>query len=133
MQQGTIYSEDGKVIPFQIEGAIHSGKVTANDPSTGENFTGTYVGVLERTTATAPNSGNGQGNPFGTAGSSQFNANDSDFTFAPAGSSITNASALITGDKGTVLTCEMKIQAGIEPHGLGNCEGNKGKKYKLQF
>jgi hypothetical protein len=133
MQQGSIYSDDGKVIPFQIERAYHSGNVTANDPATGEHFTGTYVGVLERTTATTPSVGNGQSNVSGPAGSAMVANTGSDFTVAPVGSEISYATALFTGDKGTVLTCELKIQAGIEPHGFGDCEGNKGKKYKLQF
>ena len=133
MKQGSIYSDDGKVIPFQIERAYHSGKVTANDPATDEHFTGSYVGVLERPTATASSVGNGQTNFPGPAGSGTVPSTDSDSTFAPVGSDVTHATALITGDKGTVLTCDMKIQAGIEPHGFGDCEGNKGKKYKLQF
>ena len=58
---------------------------------------------------------------------------NSDFTAASAGSDLSYATALFTGDKGTVLTCDMKIQAGLEPHGFGDCEGSKGKKYKLQF
>lgn len=121
MIPGTIYSADGKVMPFEIEKAHRTGAVKARDPSTGEIFSGTYVGVKERvdvaTSGTAI-SGKAVGSTFGS-GSVQSN--------------MVNATAYLQGDKGTMLNCEMKIEAGISPHGLGQCDDNKGGKYRLQF
>ena len=121
MIPGTIFSSDGKVMPFEIEKAHRTGAVRAKDPQTGEVFAGTYVGVRERidvvTSGTAI-SGQVVGSTFGS-GSAQSN--------------MANATAYLQGDKGTMLNCVMKIEAGLSPHGLGECTDNKGGKYRLQF
>jgi hypothetical protein len=52
---------------------------------------------------------------------------------ASVGSNIANATAYLAGDKGTMLNCEMHIEAGLSPHGIGGCSDNKGKNYRLQF
>jgi hypothetical protein len=117
MLPGAIYSQGGKVLPFQIEKAYHTGAVTASDPSTGERFAGQYVGVREQTTATASG--------VGSAGYG--------FASGSVGSNMANATAYLTGDKGTTLTCEMQIQAGLSPHGIGHCADNNGVQYRLQF
>jgi hypothetical protein len=118
---GTIYSNDGKVMPFQIEKARRTGTAHATDPTTGEKFTGTYVGILERidieTSSVAV---------AGTASASGFGRG----SLAP---NTANATVYLKGDKGTMLTCDMKIEAGISPHGIGACDDNYGKKYRLQF
>jgi hypothetical protein len=110
MLPGAIYSQNGKVLQFQIETAFHTGAVTASDPSTGERFAGQYVGILEQTTATASG--------IGSAGYG--------FAAGSVGSNIADATAYLTGDKGTTLTCEMRIQAGHFPHGIGHCADNRG-------
>jgi hypothetical protein len=50
-------------------------------------------------------------------------------------SNIANANAFLKGDKGTMLTCVMKIEGAVvsSPHGIGGCNDNLGKKYRLQF
>lgn len=40
-------------------------------------------------------------------------------------------SAVLTGDKGTVLDCEFLV--GSNPHGIGACKDNHGGKYKMLF
>jgi hypothetical protein len=52
MLPGNIYSTDGKVMQFEIEKSRGSGAVKAVDASTGEQFAGTYVGVMPTVTQT---------------------------------------------------------------------------------
>jgi hypothetical protein len=95
--------------------------VGAFDPALSENFTGTYVGILEtiRSSSTGfVQSGNSSATGFG---------------FGSMGSNIANATAYLTGNKGTKLSCEMNIEAGFSPHGIGGCTDQKGGKYRLQF
>lgn len=121
MLPGQLYSQSGKVLEFQIEKAHRSGAVTASDPSTGERFSGKYVGMLE--TVRASNSAFIQsGTRSGTG-----------FSSAEIGSNIANATAYLTGDKGSSINCQMQIEAGISPHGIGTCTDTKGTKYRLQF
>ena len=121
MIPGTIYSSDGKTLQFEIERAHRTGAAKAVDPSTGERFSGTYVGLMERIDATS------------TAFVSGQNRFASGFGTASIGSNIANATAYLKGDKGTMLTCRMQIEAGLSPHGIGGCDDNRGGKYKLQF
>jgi hypothetical protein len=53
MLPGNIYSNDGKVLQFEIERAHRSGAVKALDPSTGEQFSGTYVGMMPTVSRTS--------------------------------------------------------------------------------
>ena len=133
MLPGTIYSQDGKVLSFQIEKAYRTGAVTALDPATGERFSGTYVGILERTTTLSSSFLSGQTNVAGTGFAGTATSTASGFGTGSVGSNIANATAYLAGDKGTVLTCEMLIEAGFSPHGIGKCSDNKGKNYRLQF
>lgn len=117
MIPGTIYSQDGKLMPFQIEKAARSGRVTASDPQTQESFTGSYVGVFDRASGVI----------------TTFNGQTPQFSVAQTRSKTATANAFLKGDKGTMLTCVMQIEAGLQPHGIGECNDNRGKKYKLQF
>lgn len=121
MLPGKIYATDGRALDFEIEKAHRTGIVRATDRSTGENFTGTYVGLLERvdvhTSSTTVRGG----------------ALASGFGSGTISSNLANASAVLRGDKGTVLNCQMKIEAGFSPHGMGDCQDNHGRKYTLQF
>lgn len=121
MLPGTIYSEQGKVLQFQIEMARRTGAVTAFDPSTGEQFAGTYVGVREGAVASS--------SAFVSAGGATGNA----FGSTAVMSNMANATALLTGDKGSTLTCQMRIEAGLSPHGIGTCRDNRGVNYRVQF
>jgi len=119
MMPGTIYSQDGQMLSFSIERAYNTGRVSALDPKTGETFAGSYVGIRnEETTIAHVGSYSGNGGGYG---------------IVSVDSNIANANAFLTGDKGTVLTCSMQIQAGLSPHGIGGCDDNRGKKYRLQF
>jgi hypothetical protein len=126
MLPGQIYSQGGKVLEFQIEKAHRSGAVTAYDPSNGERFSGRYVGILERVSGTSTTMAH-----VGT--SSGASASGVGFGSSSVGSNIANATAFLTGDKGNTLNCEMKIEAGFSPHGLGVCTDQKGAQYRLQF
>ena len=57
----------------------------------------------------------------------------SGFGISAVSSNIANATAFLKGDKGTMLNCVMQIEASISPHGIGGCDDNFGKKYRLQF
>jgi hypothetical protein len=121
MLPGNLFRQDGRVLDFAIQKAPRSGGVTALDPTTQEHFSGTYVGVLE--SASASSSGlvtNGRGFAVGSSS-------------GVAGSNIADATAYLRGDRGSMLTCSMKIEAGVSPHGLGSCTDNHGGSYRLQF
>ena len=49
------------------------------------------------------------------------------------GQYVGDAEAHLTGDKGGALTCTMKIEAPANPHGMGQCEDNRGGAYRVQF
>lgn len=125
MLPGNIVAEDGDVLDFQIEVARRSGNVAASNPRTGEQFSGTYVGILERVTSFS----NGYAQASGLGGS----VTASGFGSTNTGSNIGNASAFLKGNKGTILNCEMQIETGLSPHGIGQCADQRGGKYKLQF
>jgi hypothetical protein len=121
MLPGNLYTLDGRVLDFAIQKEPRSGDVTAFDPTTQERFSGTYVGVLESTSASS--SGlvtNGRGFAVGSGS-------------AVSGSNMADATAFLRGDKGSMLTCSMRIEAAVYPHGLGTCTDNRGGSYRLQF
>jgi hypothetical protein len=118
MIPGQIYSEQGKILEFQIEKARRTGTVTAFDPQTGEHYSGNYVGILEAVGGSSVTVSSA-----GSVGATSFGL----------GSNIANATAYLTGDKGSMLNCEMKIEASISPHGIGGCTDQRGGKYRLQF
>jgi hypothetical protein len=108
MIPGKIYSDSGKTLDFEIEKSYGTGRVTARDNITGEQFAGEYVGIRETTSATSSSigiSGNRVANGFGSASVS---------------SNFGNATAFLTGDKGNSLNCQMTIQTGLSPHGIGD-------------
>lgn len=121
MLPGQIYAPSGRVLQFEIEKARRSGAVTAYDSVSGERFAGKYVGLLETVRSTS------------TAVAQVGTTNGVGFESSETGSNIANANAYLTGDKGTSLTCQMKIEAGFNPHGLGVCSDQKGGQYRLQF
>jgi hypothetical protein len=55
------------------------------------------------------------------------------FQSVEMGSNVGNATAYLTGDKGSSLNCQMKIEAGFSPHGIGSCSDQMGGRYRLQF
>lgn len=121
MLPGNLYTPDGRVLDFAIQKAPRSGSVTVFDPTTQEHFSGTYVGVLESTSTS----------------STGFVTNGRDFSVgsgsAVVGSNIADATAYLRGDKGSMLTCSIKIEAGVFPHGLGSCSDNHGGHDRVQF
>lgn len=48
-------------------------------------------------------------------------------------SNVAPAQATLVGNKGTVITLNMQIQAGNPPVGIGEGQDNHGKKYTIQF
>jgi hypothetical protein len=121
MLPGNLYTQDGRILDFAIQKEPRSGNVTAFDSPTQEHFSGTYVGILELTrTSSSGLITNGGGFAVGSAA-------------GVTGSNIADATAFLRGDKGSVLTCSMRIEAGVSPHGLGTCTDNHGSSYRLQF
>ena len=110
MLPGKIISlSDGTTLPMQIQTSYGSGKMTAYNPKTGENFEGTYTGVFNTTYSQASVWSGGQT----TTGTLRETSNS------------VPASAVLVGDKGTVLNIRMLIQAGWRPIGFGEAEDNK--------
>lgn len=121
MLPGNLFTQDGRVLDFAIQKTTGSGGVTAFDSARQENFSGTYVAVLEATGAVS--------NGFATNGQ-RFVAGSGS---AVVGSNMADATAFLRGNKGTMIQCSMKIQAAAYPHGLGTCTDNHGGQYRLQF
>jgi hypothetical protein len=118
---GKIYSDSGKVLDFEIERSRGTGRVTARDNITGEQFAGEYVGIRETVSAS--------GSSFAISGNRVANS----FGSGSVRSNLANATAFLTGDKGNSLNCQMTIQAGVSPHGIGDCSDKSGVKYHVQF
>lgn len=121
MLPGNLYSLSGNVMTFEIEKTTGAGSVTAFDPASQERFSGSYVAVLASTTTNARAVvTNGYGLAVGNATQS-------------SGTNMADATAYLRGDKGTILSCTMRIQAGVYPHGIGDCTDNRRATYRLQF
>ena len=111
---GNIISTQGKTLSFEIERAHRSGAVTAFDPSTDERFVGNYVAIVNSVSSAAYSPLAGWG-------------------VARTTSNVANATAFLRGDKGSVLNCDMQIEGGFNPHGIGQCTDNHAENYRLQF
>lgn len=119
---GMIYSLDRAVaVPMQIEVSLGNGAIRATDPSTGEQFAGTYVSLTQTE----------QGAAFGFAFTPQ--GSSPAWAFGNKTSNLRPTMATLIGDKGTVLDCRLAIQPGRPPRGAGTCTDNRGGRYTLQF
>lgn len=119
MIPGKIVSlSDGMVYPMQIEVTKGSGKMTATNPTTGEYFEGTYTAIRE----TRQIQYSRQGLLGAEATQKAVEIGDT----APL-------SAVLVGNKGTVLNIKMQVKAGNPPIGYGDAEDNKGRKFNVQF
>jgi hypothetical protein len=128
---GRIYSlEDGVVLPMKIETSYGHGEIRCHNPATGEHFEGTYSGVSGG--AVGISSSSATGSVYSTSGESAFGSAQGT-TVGSVSSRTANAIATMVGDRGTVLDCSMVIQRGPRPHGMGSCEDNHGRQYRLQF
>jgi hypothetical protein len=125
MLPGTIVSDQGDLLEFHIEKAMRTGAVTAFNPRTEEEFSGTYVAIVE--SATAHDSG------FATVYGAGGTVNASGFGNRRVTSNIAQATAYLKGSAGTILNCSMQIEAGWTPHGIGTCADQKVNGYRLQF
>jgi hypothetical protein len=99
------------------------GQIQLTSPG-GESFNGEYVTVAGGSMA------------WGTIFSSVYTPGGSAFGSASAvGGSIENmqkGSAIVTGNKGTVIQCEY-VTSAYSAQGYGACQDNKGNHYKLMF
>jgi len=119
MLPGKITSlSDGKILPAQVEISTGSGRMTAVNPDTGEVFEGRYTAIQEnKVVQHVDNSFWGNG----------------DTSQAVEISDLAHASAVLVGNKGTVLNIKMEVKAGHPPIAYGDAEDNAGKKYNVQF
>lgn len=118
---GQLYSNNGTMMTFAIQTAFHSGGMRAYNPQTKESFTGTYVGILPGARTT--------GFEVASSGSGLSSASG----FGLVQSNIANATGFLRGSNETMMTCQMEIQAGLNPHGIGVCTDNHNNEYQLQF
>jgi hypothetical protein len=106
------------VFPAQVEITYGSGRMTATNPVTGEVFDGRYTAIQEnKVIQHVDNSFWGNG----------------DTSQAVETSDIAHGSAVLVGNKGTVLNIKMEVKAGHPPIAYGDAEDNAGKKYNVQF
>ncbi|MGA7674628.1 MAG: hypothetical protein WCA78_06225 [Rhizomicrobium sp.] len=119
MLPGKITSlSDGKIFPAQAEISTGSGRMTAINPDTGEVFEGRYTAIQENKVIQQVD------NSFW---------GDGDTSQAVETSDTAHASAVLVGNKGTVLNIKMEVKAGHPPIAYGDAEDNAGKKYNVQF
>lgn len=121
MIPGQIYSDNGQILDFAIEQAYRSGAVTAFNSRTNETFSGRYVGILEEFTSSS------------TAIAFSGRSSASAFGSSSVSSNIGNTTAYLKGNKGSMLTCKIQIEAGLSPHGIGSCQDQKGQNFRVQF
>ena len=113
--------EDGVLLPLQIELSTGQGKVNATNPKTGEVLGGKYTAIPE--TKYVQYSTNTWLGPQDTQQAVEI-------------SSSVPATAVLVGDKGTVINLTMRIKPGngsVAPIGYGEGTDNKGRKYNCQF
>ena len=110
---------DGTTFPMQYEFTSGSGKMTARNPITGELFQGTYTAILETHTVQNTNT-------------SIFDLSDDD-SQSVSTSDVAQGTAVLVGNKGTVLNLKLHVKVGNPPTGFGEGEDNKGGKYSVQF
>ena len=128
MLSGTMYRLDnGAQWPFGIQTSYGTGKLTASDPQSGEQFTGQYTGTYI-----------GGGSSFNTMQGTAWNMNGGMTMMSGTGSTFTrpsNATArgVLTGTAGTVIEIYLDIRPGIIPKGHGVGQDNKGRRFQIQF
>jgi hypothetical protein len=121
---GRIYNlTTGEVTPvtFSYSGSGR-GKISAVVASSGEKMNGEYL-----TFAHLPaNWGSVYAKVYGTEGSAYTSG-------ASLGKSNQYGTAVVTGDKGTVVDCEYVTRLALSAHGAGACADKNGTLYKLMF
>ena len=136
MLPGEITSlSDGNVLPMEVEVIRASDvnfRMTAYNPKTGEKFQGKGSGIL------AVNVSSGSAFSTGTSNSGSYSAQGfgSASGTAVAYSNAVEETAVLIGDKGTVLNIKMRAQIAIRKsqlHGYGEAEDNKGNKYQVRY
>ena len=108
----------GTLLPMQIQLSYGTGTMNATNPVTGEHFEGNYTAIQDTKSV--------QYSKPGFLGDMETHHSVESSTACPA-------SAVLVGNKGTVMNIKMQIQAGNPPVGFGEAEDNKGEKYNVQF
>jgi hypothetical protein len=117
MLPGRIVSlADGTTLAMQYEFSSRTGKMIATNPVTSETFQGTWTAVQETHVRTHQDN-------------SLFGSDDTSVDT----SDVADGSAVLVGNKGTVLNLKLHVKAGNPPSGFGDGEDNKGVKYNVQF
>jgi hypothetical protein len=117
MLPGRIISlADGTTLAMQYELTSGSGKMIATNPVTGEILQGMYTAVLETKVHTHQSN-------------SLFGSDD---TSTETGD-VAEGTAVLVGNKGTVMNLKLHVKVGNPPTGFGDGEDNKGVKYNVQF
>lgn len=103
--------DDGTLTTLQMEFSQSGGTMTGTNPKTGEKFTGEYTATMDRAVGSVPGA-----------------------TVSAANLKASGAGVLV-GDKGSVLDCQLDINAGYfsAPTGVGTCTDQRGRRYRLQF
>lgn len=123
MLDGKMYSlAEGMAMPMQIETSYGHGKMTADNPHTGEHFEGTYSAVRPMQTQVTQGWVNTPGGGSAALSGATMSA-----------SNVAHAIGTLIGDQGTVIDCVMQIQAGLSPHGIGTAKDKDGREYRIQF
>ena len=125
MLPGVLVAKGGEVLDLQIEVAKRTGSMSATSRENGEKFVGQYVGFLDGYSDSTSSFSNGKTSADGNYSTSSHSTSSA---FGNAA-----ATAFMTGDKGRTLNCDMMVDAGLHPHGMGNCTDQFGTAYRIQF
>lgn len=103
--------DDGVLTTLQMKFSDWGGTMSGIHPVTGEAFTGEYTATVDRTVG-------------GVAGAGAW-----------AESLKGKGAGVLVGDKGSVLDCQLDINARYfsAPTGVGICTDQRGRRYRLQF
>ena len=119
---GQIFSiENSRKLEFEIEVSRGKGGVRANDKATGEIFSGTYVAIAGGRVSTS------------LINTATRPTNTPIITTNTTSEIMATSTALLFGDKGTVLDCSINIERGYTPKGIGTCVDQHGFNYRLMF
>ena len=111
---------------FELEGLL-GGK--AKGEISGEKFAGSWSGMPQASTINTSTSGTASGYVGGSpvSGTYQENSRSSQW------SKTIDASLMLTGDKGTCLSCQFKTFIAFIDAGQGTCQDNRGAVYDFHF
>lgn len=130
---GKIYSvADGTVLSVEFVPSAMGGHgdIRGDNFKTKEHFEGTFAAVGQGVESVGVGTGLGTVYSHNGASASAF---ASGISSQSVESSTLNTAAVLIGNLGTILDCNILVQRGLSPRGTGDCTDNAGKSYRFIF